>query len=166
LSRLATIRRPFAGDSYVESLDRARLSRQLERVRAYMLGVHWKTLAEIKFALEQLYYPTKFPEQSISARLRDLRKPTYLCRLERRRRGTGGTFEYQLLPAIPVRPQLALFVTEKVKKNDRRLPATTSEADDGEGRAAFFREARRVAGLSLDDDEDLRVTQSGQENHT
>jgi hypothetical protein len=157
MNRLARIREPFGGETYVSSLDRARLSLQISRVRAYMLGVHWKTLGEIKLALEQLYSPTKFPEQSISARLRDLRKSPYLCRLERRRRGTGGTFEYQLLPAVSIRPQLALFVTEKIEKSERRLPAKTSEADDGEGRAAFFREARRVAGLPL-------VIESGQEN--
>ena len=157
------IREPFGGETYVSSLDRERLSRQIERVRAYMLGVRWKTLAEIKVKLERIYYPTKFPEQSISARLRDLRKRPYLCRLERRRRGTGGTFEYQLLPAIPVRPQLALF-PETVRKSERRLPAKTSEADNGEGRAAFFRAARRVAGLPLDE-KNICITEREQESN-
>jgi len=158
------IREPFGGETYVSSLDRERLSRQIERVRAYMLGVRWKTLGEIKFALERLYFPTKFPEQSISARLRDLRKRPYFCQVERRRRGMRGVHEYCVLPAIPVRPQLALF-SETGRKSERRLPAETSEADNGEGRAAFFRAARRVAGLPLDD-KNIRVTEREQESTT
>src|ERR1700723_1052558 len=101
MSTLEKIREPFSGDSYEPRLDRKRLCLQLERVRAYVLGVRWKRLAEIKFALERLYFPTKFPEQSIGARLRDLRKPPYLCRVERRRTSHKGIFEYQVLPSFP-----------------------------------------------------------------
>jgi hypothetical protein len=45
------------GAAYVPSLDRSRLSVQIERIRRYMLVVEWRTLREIKAALEDLYAP-------------------------------------------------------------------------------------------------------------
>jgi len=111
-------------------------------------------LSAIKVELERTYFPTKFPEQSISARLRDLRKAPYRCRLERRRKGIGGVFEYQLSTPLPLPPQLALFVCERVEKSERLHNVSTTdprgEVDNGEARAAFLREVRRVAGLLRD----------------
>jgi hypothetical protein len=92
----------FHGAAYAPSLDKARLALQIERIRSYMLGVEWRTLLEIKTALEVIYAPAVFPESSISAQLRNLKKPGYSYRLLRRRRigvrGPGaGIFEYRLL---------------------------------------------------------------------
>jgi hypothetical protein len=168
MNRLAAHLEPFGGDSYVAALDRERLSLQIERVLSFALGVRWKTLSEMKSELEKVYFPTKFPEQSISARLRDLRKPPYLCRLEKRRRGTGGTFEYQLFPPLPFRPQHTLFIPEKAEKSERRPNANrvdaTREADNGEGRTAFLLEARRVAGL-LGGDEKVHAIEIEEEKN-
>ena len=87
----------FRGAAYVPSLDRARLSVQIEQIRSYMLGVEWRTLREIKAALEVLYAPAVFPESSISAQLRNLRKPGFSYRLLRRRRaGVRGTWRGNL----------------------------------------------------------------------
>ena len=44
--------RIFAGAAYAPSLDKARLALQIERIRSDMLGVEWRTLREIKTALE------------------------------------------------------------------------------------------------------------------
>jgi hypothetical protein len=100
----------FRGAAYVPRLDRARLSVQIERIRSYMLGVEWRTLREIKAALEVLYATTVFPESSISAQLRNLRKPGFSYRLLRRRagvRGLGaGIWGYLLLP--PARKKVRL----------------------------------------------------------
>ncbi len=83
----------FDGKTYSGKLDRARLSRQLDQVRALMLDSEWRTLAEIADVLG-------FPEASISARLRDLRKRRFGgYRVERHRRtGKGGTWEYAVSP--------------------------------------------------------------------
>jgi hypothetical protein len=101
-----TAGRIFGGAAYVPSLDRTRLSLQVERLRGYILGVEWRTLREIKAALEDVYAPALFPESSISAQLRNLKKPPYFYRLMKRRRvgvhGPGaGIWEYKLLPPAP-----------------------------------------------------------------
>ena len=88
----------FRGAGYDPQFDRTRLSLQIERIRSYMLGVEWRTLREIKAGLEDIYAPAVFPESSISAQLRNLKKPGYSYRLLRRRRvgvrGPGaGIFE-------------------------------------------------------------------------
>jgi hypothetical protein len=132
----------FRGAAYVPSLDRARLSVQIEQIRSYMLGVEWRTLREIKAALEVLYAPAVFPESSISAQLRNLRKPGFSYRLLRRRRagvrGPGaGIWEYLLLPP-------ATAQTENAAPDAIRVDAG-SEPDDERGREEFFREARRIA---------------------
>jgi len=92
----------FDGQTYEAKLDGPRLTLQLERVREYMLKIFpaWKTLPEIQGALEILYENTFFPEQSISARLRDLRKRKFGgYTVDKKRRMTeklrnDGTWEY------------------------------------------------------------------------
>src|ERR1700722_16927130 len=103
----------FGGAAYEPKLDRARLSLQIERVRLYLLPGEWKTLHEMKAALEAMYAPAHFPEASLSAQLRNLRKEPYRLRIARRRRdgahGAGaGIWEYALLGPTP-QPQLGLF---------------------------------------------------------
>jgi hypothetical protein len=102
--------RIFGGPSY-SALDRARLAAQIERIRDRALRIGWFTLREIKSDLEKIYAPAVFPESSVSAQLRNLKKSPYRHVLEKRRRvgsrGPGsGIWEYRLLPP---RPQLDLF---------------------------------------------------------
>jgi hypothetical protein len=132
----------LSGAAYVPSLDSARLSVQIERIRSYMLGVEWRTLREIKAALQALYATAVFPESSISAQLGNLRKAGFSYRLLRRRRagvrGPGaGIWEYLLLPPAPSQ-------TENAAPDAIRVGAG-SEPDDDRGREEFFREARRIA---------------------
>lgn len=87
----------FGGETFVEELDGGRLRSQLERVLRFMTWSHetsdsqrgwWWTLREIA---DELGYP----EASISARLRDLRKQGYP--VERRRvAGQRGLWEYRV----------------------------------------------------------------------
>jgi hypothetical protein len=83
----------FDGYTYDPDYDKERLSRQFYRVFNAMKDGVPRTLAEIARI-------TGDPEASISARLRDLRKPQFgghivirTSRAERKR----GLFEYQLL---------------------------------------------------------------------
>lgn len=90
------------GETCEEKLDGPRLRKQLERVREYALAIFpkWKTAAEIAAELERQYEPTKFPEPSVGARLRDLRKEKfghYTVRSHRREDG-GGSYEYLVYP--------------------------------------------------------------------
>jgi hypothetical protein len=138
----------FRGAGYDPQFDRTRLSLQIERIRSYMLGVEWRTLREIKAALEDIYAPAVFPESSISAQLRNLKKPGYSYWLLRRRRvgvrGPGaGIFEYRLV--APLQTENADAAHERAP-DPIRIDAG-SEPDDSIGREEFLREARRIASM-------------------
>jgi len=83
---------PFDGETYEAEHDHGRLTAQNLRVWQVMRDGRWRTLQEIA---EQ----TGDPEASISARLRDLRKPRFGGHaVDRRSRGerSRGLFEYRL----------------------------------------------------------------------
>lgn len=81
----------FDGKTYDPVLDRKRLSQQIYVVWDVMYGGVWHTLA-------RLAYRTGFPESSISARLRDFRKPRFGGHEVLRERGLGGVWRYKLIP--------------------------------------------------------------------
>jgi hypothetical protein len=82
----------FRGATYEASLDSVRLGKQLKTVAALMLDGRWRTLRDVATT-------TGYPEASVSARLRDLRKRDYLpgVTLESRRI-QGGLWRYRLVP--------------------------------------------------------------------
>ena len=85
----------FDGATYEPAKDERRLSTQLELVQAFMQSGYWRTLADIAVAVNGT-------QASVSARLRDLRKPKfggYTVEL-RRREGASGLFEYRLVPVL------------------------------------------------------------------
>lgn len=89
------------GPDFDQELDGQRIQTQLEVIAALMTYAHqvgaWLTLVEIS-------QETGYPESSVSAQLRHLRKPRFgEHRVEKRRRphkdgSTGGTFEYKVYP--------------------------------------------------------------------
>jgi len=86
----------FNGAVYTPELDHERLSKQHEVIKDLMIDGVWRTLNEIQIL-------TGYPEASISAQLRHLRKSRFgSYRVEKRRRGAGrsGLYEYQLLEPI------------------------------------------------------------------
>jgi hypothetical protein len=92
------------GPTFDKQLDGGRLKHQHERIRDWMLAQSaWKTLAEMRAALD-------YPESSISAQLRHLRKAQFGgYRVEKRRRSiAGGTWEYRVRPPEKLEP-LSLF---------------------------------------------------------
>ncbi len=82
---------PFDGATYQPDKDQARLGAQLQRVLVVMqVGGRWRTLQEIASI-------TGDPEASVSARIRDLRKPKFGGhQVEHRRRDGAGLWEYKL----------------------------------------------------------------------
>jgi predicted transcriptional regulator len=88
------MRRQF-GPAYSEALDGKRIAAQQEAIRLYMLRREWATLQEIAQDLG-------FPESSVSAQLRHLRKPEFGgYRVDKRRRGSTGCWEYHVEPFVP-----------------------------------------------------------------
>lgn len=80
----------FDGDTYEPELDEARLFKQLRDVRSYMRDGLWHTLPDIEAG-------TGHPPQSISARLRDLRKDKWGAHTVMRERLERGLFRYRLV---------------------------------------------------------------------
>lgn len=83
---------PRGGITFDRVKDAKRLADQHERVLNLVIDGQWRTLAEIAKAVDA-------PEASVSARLRDFRKPQFGGHEVKRRRrgGNTGTFEYCLI---------------------------------------------------------------------
>lgn len=77
------------GDTFDPVQDGERLGAQYVAVRDLMRDACWRTLGEVRAA-------TGYPEASISARLRDMRRGGFVVQ-RRRRLGVGGTYEYRAL---------------------------------------------------------------------
>lgn len=91
---------PFKGACYDPALDHDRLANQIGRIYQLMIDGTWYTLSEIAVAIHA-------PEASISAQLRNLRKPAfgrYIINIRRRGDPEQGLWEYQLLPGIKKKP--------------------------------------------------------------
>lgn len=80
---------PRDGETFDPGTDTVRLNAQMRRVADVMGDSRWRTLAELA---EQ----TGDPEASVSARLRDFRKPRFGGFVVLRRRRQGGLWEYRL----------------------------------------------------------------------
>lgn len=83
---------PFAGATYDAKYDCARLTGQLLVITELMSDGKWRTLGEIQDA-------TGYGESSISAQLRNLRKPRFGSHtVNKRSRGNReqGLYEYQV----------------------------------------------------------------------
>jgi len=83
----------FHGSNYNPALDKDRLTGQIRRIFDLMQDKHWRTLSEIEAI-------TGDGQSSISAQLRNLRKPEFgMHTVNKKRRGNRkqGLFEYQLI---------------------------------------------------------------------
>lgn len=81
----------FDGETYNPARDEARLTSQLDRVYAVMTDGRWRYLSEIAERVDG-------SEASVSARLRDLRKPRFGGYTIERRYVADGLWEYRMLP--------------------------------------------------------------------
>ncbi len=99
----SVIRMSTFGPAYDEKIDGKRINKQMEFIKAFMLGGNfWHTLAEISSFL-------KYPEASVSSQLRHLRKERFGGYIvEKRRRADAGTWEYRVLEPIDENNQLSL----------------------------------------------------------
>ena len=81
----------FDGRTYEPAKDRKRLTGQLARVREIMSDGGWYNLSYLAIC-------TRGTEASVSARIRDLRKPKFGSHIiDRRRVGDSGLFQYRLV---------------------------------------------------------------------
>ncbi len=80
----------FVGSTYDPERDHDRLAVQLNRVRSIMSDGRWYTLNVISMAAAA-------PMQSVSARIRDLRKPKHGGYTIERRYVVKGVWEYRMV---------------------------------------------------------------------
>lgn len=80
----------FDGATFERERDGSRLNAQFQAVFRAMADGQWRTLARI-------HNMTGAPEASISARLRDARKPAFGSHKVERRYVERGLFEYRLI---------------------------------------------------------------------
>lgn len=85
------LRPAFDGETFDEERDGARLSRQLRLVRDAMASGGWFTLAQLARRVEA-------SETSVSARLRDLRKPRYGAHTIELQYAGQGVWLYRMVP--------------------------------------------------------------------
>lgn len=78
------------GSTYNRGRDLSRLNNQARDVYEYMSHGDWRTLADIA-------HNTGHPEASVSARLRDLRKPHLGGFIVERRYIANGFYQYRLV---------------------------------------------------------------------
>ncbi len=107
---------PTFGPAYDEGLDKKRIITQMGVILDFMLSIMefrtggkilgggWRTLAEIRQA-------TGFPEASVSAQLRHLRKRRFGAYIveKRRQEPDGGTWEYRVRISEPPQAKQAEF---------------------------------------------------------
>lgn len=79
----------FDGPVYEPAQDHARLEDQHARIKALMADGEWRTLRTIATL-------TGYPEASISAQLRHLRKPRFGAHTVEKKRVTGGLWAYRV----------------------------------------------------------------------
>lgn len=144
----------FSGAEYEAEHDHKRLAGQLGRIFELMEDGQWRTLAEI--AIE-----TVSPESSVSAQLRNLRKPENGAHtIERRVKGdrSQGLFEYKLIPNlnpsadIPAKPPQFYTVSQTdgktshttAKRKNKDLSPLKRFEFDGIGQGHLFQQCGEV----------------------
>lgn len=86
----------FDGSDIIVEFDHERLSKQLKCIYDLMIDEEWRTLRHIE-------WKTGYPQASISAQLRHLRKPkmgSHTVNKRRKGEAKSGLFEYQLLKKL------------------------------------------------------------------
>ena len=102
---------PFAGAVYVEAVDRERLTRQIDCIKQVAIDGGWMTVQSLTAKLRRAYPSIGFPENSVQAQLRNLRKVGY--QVDRRNVATSGCLhEYRVLP--PVNPGVGITLRNEV----------------------------------------------------
>jgi hypothetical protein len=87
----------FDGDTYDEERDQQPLKKQLQAVAVIMADHQWRTLEELAESVT-LRIGRRASEASVSARLRDLRKPRFGGKTVERRAKPGAKrlFQYRI----------------------------------------------------------------------
>ncbi len=99
----------FAGSDFDPARDTQRLATQIGCILAVVLDGQYRTVTKLGIELRRAYPHVNFPENSIQAQLRNLKKVGY--QVEKRNVAkSGALFEYRVLS--PLNPGVGLKVRE------------------------------------------------------
>jgi hypothetical protein len=88
---------PFAGADYSPERDRARLTKQIHCILDVASDGAWRTVQRLTADCRKRFPAVGFPENSVQAQLRNLRKLGYT--VDRRNVAESGVlYEYRLVP--------------------------------------------------------------------
>lgn len=115
----------FSGADYDPSRDEARLTKQIDCIVAGTADQAWRTIQKLTAELRKAHPSVGFPENSVQAQLRNLRKIGYTVE---RRHIACGLFEYRVLP--PARISAGLPSAEDLDRvaEERSLREATGHA--------------------------------------
>jgi hypothetical protein len=89
----------FSGADYQQERDGQRLATQIGCILVVVMDGNWRTVTKLAVELRRLYPAIQFPENSVQAQLRNLRKLGY--KVERRNVAERGVcYEYRVLPRV------------------------------------------------------------------
>lgn len=88
---------PLSGAGFDETRDRVRLIRQIDCIVAVVIAGDWWTIQKLVAVLRRRYSDVGFPENSVQAQLRNLRKEGYDVE---RRHIANGLFEYRVAELV------------------------------------------------------------------
>jgi hypothetical protein len=89
----APVKPTFHGADYKPARDQARLDRQIDRVLSVCKDGNWRTIQNLTRELNARFSGEQFPENSVQAQLRNLRKIGYTVE---RRHVSSGLNEYRV----------------------------------------------------------------------
>ena len=81
----------FDGDDYDSTRDKERLTKQRDKIRMYMEGRDYLTVQEVAEFFN-------YPENSVSAQMRNLRKKKFGGRIVDREYFGNGLYKFKLMP--------------------------------------------------------------------
>lgn len=118
----------FSGDDYDHDRDHGRLDAQIARVHAVMRDGGWRTVEEVQ-AVILTRYGVEDRETSISAQIRNLRKPENGEHTIRRQYVGGGLYRFRLVAKGTPAP---------IPESDAREPQVGLWPSDGQPRTGMM----------------------------
>src|SRR5688572_12420258 len=92
-------KRKFHGADFVESRDQSRLERQIDRIFNVMKDGVWRSVDEIAELTKDETTGFAYKATSISAQLRNLKKPENGSHTLNRRHEGNGFYRFQIIPS-------------------------------------------------------------------
>jgi len=86
----------FTGSDYDKGRDQSRLQTQLECIESVVIDGQWRDITQLTAILRSIYPHVQFPENSVQAQLRNLRKTKQYIVEKRNVSEKGACWQYRV----------------------------------------------------------------------